>query len=96
MVRSAILLKSNVAYILLFNFCEQKFVQYGPITIAINCKAHFLLIFGEKWPNYASDPKSAPYSDLFWVLRLFNVYVQVFSALNATNAEAYKDGSGSK
>ena len=33
--RSAVLLKPNVAYILLFNFCEQKFVQHGPITIAL-------------------------------------------------------------
>ena len=29
--RSAVLLKPNVANILLFNFCEQKFVQHGPI-----------------------------------------------------------------
>ena len=35
--RSAILLKPNVANILLFNFWEQKFVQYGPITIASPC-----------------------------------------------------------
>ena len=35
--RSAILLKPNVANIYLFNFCEQKFVQHGPITIAIAC-----------------------------------------------------------
>ena len=34
----AILLKPNVANILLFNFCEQKFIQHGPITIAIDCK----------------------------------------------------------
>ena len=36
--RSAVLLKPNVANIL-FNFCEQKFVQHGPITIAIDCNA---------------------------------------------------------
>ena len=33
-----VLLKPNVANILLFNFCEQKFVQHAPITIAIDCK----------------------------------------------------------
>ena len=43
-----------------------------------------LLIFEEKWPNYASGPKSAPNSDLFWVRRLFNVCVHVFCAPNAT------------
>ena len=35
--RSAVLLKPKVANILFFNFCEQKFVQHGPITIAIDC-----------------------------------------------------------
>ena len=35
--RSAVLLKSNVSYILRFNFCDQKFVQHGPITINIDC-----------------------------------------------------------
>ena len=49
MVHSAILLKPNVANILLFNFCEQKFVQNGPITIAIDCNGLPLLIFQEKW-----------------------------------------------
>ena len=52
--RSAVLLKPNVANILLFNFSEQKFVQYGPITIAIDCNGLSLLIFQEKWLNYAS------------------------------------------
>ena len=33
---SAVLLKPNVANILLFNFCEQKFFQHGPIRIAID------------------------------------------------------------
>ena len=51
-----VLLKPNVANILLFNFCEQKFVQHGPITIAIDCNGLFLLIFEEKWNNYASEP----------------------------------------
>ena len=36
--RSAVLLKANIANILLFfNFCEQKFVKHGLITIAIDC-----------------------------------------------------------
>ena len=35
--RSAVLLKPNIANILLFNFYEQKFVQHGPITSAIDC-----------------------------------------------------------
>ena len=34
--------------ILLFNFCEQKFVQHGSITIAIDCNGLSLLIFEEK------------------------------------------------
>ena len=42
-----------------------KFVQHGPITIAIDCSGLFLFIFEEKWPNYASGPKSAPNSDSF-------------------------------
>ena len=61
--RSAVLLKPNVANILLFNFFEQNFVQHGSISIAIDCNGVFLLIFEEKWPNYASGPKSAPNSD---------------------------------
>ena len=52
--RIAILLKPNVANIFVFNFCEQKFVQHGPITIAIECNGLSLLNFEEKWPNYAS------------------------------------------
>ena len=43
-----------------------------------------LLIFEEKWPNYASGPKSAPNSDSFWVRWLFNVCVRVFCAPKAT------------
>ena len=81
---SAILLKPNVANIILFNFCEQKFVQHGPITIAIDCKGLYLLIFKEKWPNYASGSKSAPNSNSFWVRWLFNVCVRVFYVPNAT------------
>ena len=59
--RSTILVKPNVANIFLFNFCEQKFVQHGPITITIDCNGLFLLIFEEKWPNYASAPNSDPF-----------------------------------
>ena len=35
--RSAVLLKTNIGNILPLNFCEQKFIQHGPITIAIDC-----------------------------------------------------------
>ena len=77
-----VLLKPNIANILLFNFREQKFVQHGPITIAIDCNGLSLLIFEEKWPNYASRPKSAPNSDSFWALWLFNVCLRVFCAPN--------------
>ena len=62
--------RPNVANILLFNFCEQKFIQHGPITIAIDCNGLLFLIFEEKWPNYASGQKSAPNSKTFWVRRL--------------------------
>ena len=55
--RTAVLLKPKVANILLFNSCEQKFIQHGPITIAIDCNGLSLRIFEEKWPNYASGPK---------------------------------------
>ena len=54
MACSAVLLKPNVANNLLFNFCEQKFVQHGPIMIAIDCNGLSLLIFEKKWRNYAS------------------------------------------
>ena len=56
---------ANVAIILLFNFCEQKFVQHGPITIAIDCSGCSLLFFEEKFPNYVSAPKFAPNRDSF-------------------------------
>ena len=81
---SAVLLKSNVTNVLFFNFYEQKFVQHGPITIFIDYNGLFLLIFEEKWANYASGPKSAQNSDSFWVRRLFIVCVQVFCAPNGT------------
>ena len=48
--RNAVLLKPNVANIVLFNFCEQKFLQYGPITIAIDCNGLSLLIFEKNGP----------------------------------------------
>ena len=89
MACSAVLVKPNVANILLFNFCEQKFVQHGPTTIAIECNRFSLFIFEEKWPNYASGPKSSPNSDSFWVLRLFNVCVRVFCTPNATSLLVY-------
>ena len=82
-VRSAVLLISNVANILLFNFCEQKFVQLDAITIAIDCNGLSLLSFEEKWPNYASGSKPAPNSETFLACRLFNVCVRVFCASNA-------------
>ena len=80
---SAVLLKPNVANIL-FHFCEQKFVQHAPITIAIDCNGHSLHISEEKWPNYESGPKSAPNSESFWVRRLFNVCVLTFCTENTT------------
>ena len=80
---SAVLLKPNVANILLFNFCEQKFVQHGLVTIAIDCNGLSLLIFEGKWSNYASGPKYAPNCDSFWVRRLFNVFLRVFCVPNA-------------
>ena len=79
--RSAVLLKLNVANILFFNFCEKKFVQHGPITIATDCNGLSLLIFEEKLPNYTSKPKSASNSDSCWVRRLSNICVRVFCAL---------------
>ena len=55
-----------------------------PITIAIDCNGLYVLIFKEKWPNYAFGPKSAPNSDSFWVCWLFNVCMRDFCAPNAT------------
>ena len=86
--RSAVLLKPNIANIL-YNLSEQKFVQHGPITITIDCNGLSLLILEEKWPNCASETKSAPNSDSFWVRRLFNVCVRVFCAPNTTILLAY-------
>ena len=81
---SAVVLKTNVANIIVFNFCEQKFVQHGLITIAIDCDGLSLLILEEKWLKYGSGPKSALNCDSFWVHRIFNVCVWVFCAPNAT------------
>ena len=83
-LRSAIPLKPNVANILLFNLCEEKFVQHGSITITIYCNGLSLLILEEKSSNYASGPKSTLNCDSFRVRRLFNVCVRVFCAPNAT------------
>ena len=44
----------NVVNIVHLNFCEQKFLQHGQITIANDCNGLSLLIFEEIWPNYAS------------------------------------------
>ena len=54
--RSAVLLKPNVANILLFHFCEQKCVQHSPITIAINCNGLSLLIFEEAIVSPGQNP----------------------------------------
>ena len=51
----------------------------------IDCNGLSLLIVEEKWPNYASGPKSAPNSDSFWVPWLFNVCVRVFCAPKCDN-----------
>ena len=66
------------------HFCEQKFVQHGAITVAIDCNGLSMLIFEEKLPNSASGPKSTTNSGPFWVRRLFNVCSRVFCAPNAT------------
>ena len=65
-------------------FLWPKAVQYGALTITIDCNGFSVLIFKEKWPNYASGPKSATNSDSFWVRRLFNVCVRIFCVRNAT------------
>ena len=88
--RSAVLLKPNIANCNFDLICEQKFVKHSPITIAIDFSGLSLLIFKEKWSNYASGSKSAPNSDSFWVRRLFNVWVRVFYAPNATIFLVYK------
>ena len=82
--RSAVLLKPNFANSLVFNFCQQEFVQQGPIMIAIDCNGLSFLIFEEKWPNYVFETKPALNSDSFGMRLLFNVCVRVFCATNST------------
>ena len=84
MARSTVLLKPNVVNILYLNFCEQKFVQHGSKTIAMTVTASHCLFSKKNDPNYATGPKSAPNSDSFWMRRLFNVCVRVFSVPNVT------------
>ena len=74
--RSAVLLQLHVSNALIFNFCEQKFIQHGTITIAIDCNGLSLLIFEELclWTKILTKT----------VTRLFNVCVRVFCAPNAT------------
>ena len=52
--------------------------------IATDCNDHSLLIFEEKWPDYASGPKSAPKNNSFWVRWLFNEIARVFCCINVT------------
>ena len=67
-----VLLRPNVVHVILFNFWEQRFVEYGTITLAINRNGGSLLIFEEKWSNDATVTKSAPNSHSLWVHRLLN------------------------
>ena len=54
--RSAVILKLIVANVLLFSFCEQKLVQHGAITIAVDCNDLSLLIFEKKkWTFMSLD-----------------------------------------
>ena len=55
MACSAVLLKPNVANILLFKFCEQKFVSHGPITIAIDCNGLSLFVYEKNGPIMPLD-----------------------------------------
>ena len=85
--RSAVLLKPNVANIFLFNFFVNKnSFKYSPITLAINCNGHSLLICEEKWLNYGSGSEYVLNTDSFWVCRLFNVCVWVFCAPKSNNS----------
>ena len=63
--------------------CWNQMVPISFSSIFVN-KILSLLIFKEKFSNYASEAKSAPNSDSFWVLRLFNVCMRVFCVPNAT------------
>ena len=79
--RSADLLKSNVANILLFNFCEQKFVPHGPITIAIDCNGLILAHFRRKMAQLCLCTKIR--IKQWRRFGLFNVCMLVFCAPNA-------------
>ena len=57
-------------------FVNKNSFNMDPIPIAIDCNGLSLLIFEEKWPNYAPWPKSALNSDSFCV--------RVYCAANAT------------
>ena len=46
--RSVVLLKTNVTNSLLFNFCDQNFLQHDPITFAIDCNGLSLPFFRRK------------------------------------------------
>ena len=78
---SAVLLKSNLANIFLFNFYELKLVQQGPLMIAIDCNGHSLFIFEEEWPKYASGSKSARNSDESFGCVVFSMYACGFSVI---------------
>ena len=70
----AVLLESNLANILLFNFCEQKFVQHGLITIAIDCNDLSLLIFKEMDKNlYQTETHFSIYASRFSVPQMRQV-----------------------
>ena len=68
---------------------KSSFNIYNDRTIAIDYNGLSLLIFEQKWSNYATGPKSAPSSDSIWVRRLFNVCMRVFCDPNATILRVY-------
>ena len=68
-----VLLEPNVVHVIIFNFWEQKFVEHGTVTLAIDYNGGFLLIFEEKCPNDATVLKCAPNSHSLWMHRLFNL-----------------------
>ena len=53
-----------------------KYIGFAKYLYFGKCRS--LLIFEEKFPNYASELKSAPNIDSFWMRRLFNECVRVF------------------
>ena len=78
---------ASAAWQFALNFCEQKFVQHGPVTIAIDCNGLSLFIFEEKWSNYG--PKSSPSCYSSWFRRLFNVCVRVFCVFGKSNVAIF-------